>query len=215
MRREHIISESYIDWLKSLGCLVYIPFTEDMQDKISGISCVPTGDGAYSFVDGYCQIALPSAAVKTVLNITLPDLHNQVNKSYSLLAEVQCVQKSVANNSCRPSLFSNQAINSEVAPQCYGNCCWSSIPLDMSLYKTARVYDYSAQKTTGYYNGAYYNQATNQNIDITSMSSPLKDGFTFGCAGHNNFRNCIFKIRNFMMFDRALTLSEVRQIQGY
>ena len=36
-RREHITSQSYIDWLKSLGCVFYAPLTEfETRDLISG-----------------------------------------------------------------------------------------------------------------------------------------------------------------------------------
>lgn len=36
-RREHNIEESYIDWLKSLGCVFYSPLTEtETRDLISG-----------------------------------------------------------------------------------------------------------------------------------------------------------------------------------
>ena len=41
MRREHELEQSYIDWLKSLGCVVYLPLSEgDLQDKISGNTLV-------------------------------------------------------------------------------------------------------------------------------------------------------------------------------
>lgn len=47
MKREHIKSESYIDWLKSLGCVLFLPLTYgDLQDKISGSHMAYTGNGA-------------------------------------------------------------------------------------------------------------------------------------------------------------------------
>lgn len=47
-KREHQESESYIDWLKSLACLVYLPLSADgdLQDRISGLSLQLTGQGS-------------------------------------------------------------------------------------------------------------------------------------------------------------------------
>lgn len=218
MSRRHIAPDGggdpYVDWLKSLGCIVYLPLREDLVERISGISCVPTGDGSYYFQDGYCFITTPSYSIATVLNLTLPDLKNNVRQDYTLLGETAAISLSVAKNTCRPTLFSNQAIDSEYPPQYLGSFMWSSIPKDYALYKAARVYVHSTHTTTYYSNGDYYNSSTNFNIDITSMSFPYRDGFTIGCAGHNNFRSCTFKMRDFMMFDSALSLQTIKQIQG-
>lgn len=48
MRREHNIETSYIDWLKSIGCLIYLPlsYDGDLQDRISGLSLQLTGQGS-------------------------------------------------------------------------------------------------------------------------------------------------------------------------
>ena len=216
MSRRHVKpsdGEPYVEWLKSLGCIMYLPLREDLVERISGISCVPTGDGSYYFQDGYCFITTPSTSIATVLNLTLPDLKNNVRQDYTLLGEAAAIQLSVANNTCRPTLFSNQAIYSEYSPQWFGNFMGTSIPKDYALYKAARVSEYSTQKLTAYYNGVFYKQE-NYNFDITSMSSPYRDGFTIGCAGHNNYRSCQFKLRDFMMFDSALSLQTIKQIQG-
>lgn len=48
MRREYIKSKSYIEWLKNLGCLVYLPLSADgdLEDRISGLSLQLTGQGS-------------------------------------------------------------------------------------------------------------------------------------------------------------------------
>lgn len=47
MRREHITEQSYIDWLKSLGCVFYAPLRQnDYMDYISGTTGTITGDGS-------------------------------------------------------------------------------------------------------------------------------------------------------------------------
>lgn len=41
MKREHKIEQNYIEWLKSLGCVVYLPLSEgDLKDYISGVNIV-------------------------------------------------------------------------------------------------------------------------------------------------------------------------------
>ena len=47
MRRERGPLEDYVKWLKSIGCVLYLPFGEngDMTDRISGNGLVYTGTG--------------------------------------------------------------------------------------------------------------------------------------------------------------------------
>ena len=213
-RREHITSQSYIDWLKSLGCLIYIPFTNDLQDKIGGTSCIPTGNSSYAFVNGYIEINVPTTYLRTCLNFTF-EFSNLTSSDYTILGEAQAITVTSANQVCRPSLFGNTAVPSEYAPQYLGNFLPSGIPINKIVQVSARVYEYSYRRTTMYVSGELYGVWNNQNVNILTMASPYVHGFTFGCAGHNKFRGSSFRMRNFMFFNRTLTLSEIRQIQGY
>ena len=215
MRRETFEkgSEDYVEWLKSLGCIMYAPLREDLQDRISGNSFVPTGDGAYAFVNGYCEVTTPSTSPASPLNITIPALSATTSKDYTVLCEAQLIQKSVANNSCRMLLFSNQAISSEGAPQWCANPFRSAVPTNFNLYKCGRIYSWSQKKMSYPLNGVI-DSTESYTVDITSMSSPYNQGFTLGCAGHNNFRNCKFRVRDLMFFTAALDLSTIKQIQG-
>jgi hypothetical protein len=53
MRRESKSEQSYIDWLKSIGCVLYLPLTQDgdLQDRISGASLQYTGIGTQAYWD--------------------------------------------------------------------------------------------------------------------------------------------------------------------
>lgn len=214
MKREYKIRQSYVDWLKSLGCLIYIPFTNDLQDKIGGTSCIPTGDSSYTFANDYIEINVPTTYLKTCLNFTF-EFSNLTSSDYTILGEAQAITISSANNTCRPSLFGNTAVPSEYAPQYWGNFLPSGIPINKIAEVSARVYEYSYRRTTMYVSGELYGVWNNQNVNILTMASPYVHGFTFGCAGHNNFRGSSFRMRNFMFFNRILTLSEIRKIQGY
>lgn len=56
MRRECFPSDqSYINWLKSLGCVLYLPLHGDMQDKISGEYIQLTGNGRIDWDDNECM----------------------------------------------------------------------------------------------------------------------------------------------------------------
>lgn len=226
MRRETFEkgSEDYVEWLKSLGCIMYTPLREDLQDRISGNSFVPTGDGAYAFVNGYCEVTTPSTSPASPLNITIPALATNTSKDYTVLCEAQLIQKSVANNSCRLLLFGNQAVNSEFAPQYYANPYPTALAYFPSSYgnlgwvtdvtKIVRVYSYDNKTFTYYKDGAFLFVDNGYTVNITSMSSPYNQGFTLGCAGHNNFRNCKFRVRDIMFFTAALDLATIKQIQG-
>jgi hypothetical protein len=74
MRREHNVEQSYVDWLKSLGCVVYLPLTEgDLQDKISGNTLVVNNNrvtwdnnvGMYLFNAGSSSSS-PAATLQTI-----------------------------------------------------------------------------------------------------------------------------------------------------
>lgn len=75
MKREHNIFKSYIEWLKSLGCIVYLPLSEgDLQDKITGNYIRLTGDGSLTW-DSTQQMYLcttPSSTERCVGTLPFP-----------------------------------------------------------------------------------------------------------------------------------------------
>lgn len=225
MRRETFEkgSENYVEWLKSLGCIMYAPLREDLQDRISGNSFVPTKDGAYAFENGYCEVTVPSTVPASPLNITIPALSTTTSKDYTVMCEAQLVQKSVADNSCRLLLFGNQAVYSESAPQYFANPYPTALAYFPSAYgnlgwvtgvtKTARVYSYNNNAFIYYVDGAFLAVSYGNVFDITAMSSPYNQGFTLGCSGHENFRNCKFRVRDLMFFTAALDLATIKRVQ--
>lgn len=91
-RRNYKVEQSYIDWLKSLGCVLYLPLTQgDLQDKISGAYLIANqgasitwdnSKGAYHF----------SVTQQTIGNtgIQLPNVSIDLGKELSNI-EYTCV----------------------------------------------------------------------------------------------------------------------------
>lgn len=207
----------YLEWLRSLGCILYAPLRTDLQELMNDCEFVPTGDGDYYFDEEGLVVTTPNSVPKTVLNISPPNWSSKLTQDWTIMGEGYAVTNSSAGNTCRPTLFSNIGVQSEAKPQYYGNPFISSIPKSDNIIKVARIADTSNLRMHYYQDGVNVrtDSANSTDINATLFAQPYNQGFTLGCAGHANFRNCKFKFREFMFFNRALTLTEIRQIQGY
>lgn len=216
-RREYSKTQGgneYLEWLRSLGCILYAPLRTDLQELMNDCEFVPTGDGEYYFDEEGLVVTTPNTAHKTVLNISPPNWSSKLTQDWTIMAEGYAVTNSSAGNTTRPTLFSNIGTNSEGAPQYYGSPFRSAIPKLSTFVKAARVNSLSLNTMYYYIDGALDSTSIGT-YDMTTAPLPYNQGFTLGCAGHANFRNCKFKFREFMFFNRALTETEIRQIQGY
>lgn len=65
--------KGYIQWLKSLGCIVYLPlgYDGDLQDRISGLSLTLTGDGGMEWSSDYDMylFTMPNNANKYIARL--------------------------------------------------------------------------------------------------------------------------------------------------
>lgn len=207
----------YLEWLRSLGCIFYAPLRTDLRELINDCEFVPTGDGDYYFDSEGLVVTTPNSVPKTVLNISPPNWSSKLTKDWSFLGEGRAITNSSAGNTCRATLFSNIGVQSEAKPQYYGNPFVSSIPKSDNIIKAARI-AHTSNLRMYYYQDGVNNRTDTVNqtdTDATLFAYPYNRGFTIGCAGHANFRNCKYVIRELMFFNRALTQQEILTIQGY
>lgn len=95
-RRNYKVEQSYIEWLKSLGCVLYLPLTEgDLQDKISGVSLIANQNASITWdsAEGAYKFDLPTS-VPSYKGIELPNVvidfgNNLSNAEYTCVIDIK------------------------------------------------------------------------------------------------------------------------------
>lgn len=215
-KREHTISQSYIDWLKSLGCVFYAPLTEnETRDLISGSQIQQGNNGtvtwdaneqAWYFQDLYSNVY---DVVASWQNLSLP--FDITNIGYSMCCEIKLVQNgynqwSNALGMMLPLILGGRTVGfnaqyvitslnvftkfAAVFPKYEGVSRYSY------LYKNGNVV-HSDNRGDTIFTG---NSLTNTRIDSNHRNSTV-------------YSNAKYYMRNAMFFDANLTQTQIREIQ--
>lgn len=215
MRREGLTQQSYIDWLKSMGCVFYAPLTEfDSSDNISGQPMQQgnngtvtwdSNEGAWFFQDLY-----PNTydVVASWQGLTLP--FDTTNIGFSLCYEIKIVQDGIDSSyfgAIIPLVLGGRtvALNARyVTSQLH---TWYKVAQVFPKYEGVSRYSYaysngnvvqSANRGSTRYAG---NSLTNTRVDSNYRNSQA-------------YRNAKYYMRNAMVFDAALTQAQIREIQN-
>jgi hypothetical protein len=209
MKREHTTTQSYIDWLKSIGCVLYLPLTQDgdLQDRISGASLQYTNSGTRAYWDnneGMYVFVGPSYHTQsyTLANswsaATFPD--NEV----SVLTTFK--KKSANGNGTFMCVGNYTAIGNATMQAGTSNIAsWNN-----SLYNCA--YTLSSAGRWLYDNGALF-------ATYGAYAPYLPQGWGgynwyVGSYNSNNNGREVY-IKETLMFNKVLDLQTIRKIQGY
>lgn len=209
MRREHFIKQSYIDWLKSIGCVLYLPLSEnDFEDKISGNSLVYTGSGlqaswdsqnnmyiftgptyhsiSYTLNTGWSASTFPTNSV-TVMT-TFKKVSTSGNGSFMCVGDYIPIGNATM-----------QSGGTSDVSRWNGNltkCAYSLSPSGRWFYL-----DGSLENTWGAYSPFLPNNWGGYSWFVGSYI-----GYNSGCS---------VLIKDVMMFNNVLDLATIRKIQGY
>lgn len=212
-RRQHFLNdESYTDWLKSIGCVLYLPLgaSGDLQDRISGESLTFTGasgtvDAVWSDTEQMYLFTGPGYHVKShTLNngwtaSTFP------NNEFTVLTTFKKGSSSSGNGSflCCGNYIPMGGAVMQKGSSVISN--WNS-----SLYKCA--YALSSSGRWLYDNGALYSS-----YSAYAPFLPANWGgyewFVGGYNSNNSGRKVFLK--DVLVFNNILNLSTIRKIQGY
>jgi hypothetical protein len=212
--REHITSQSYIDWLKSLGCVFYAPLTEfETRDLISGSQMQQGNNGtvtwdaneqAWYFQDLYANVY---DVVASWQNLSLP--FDITNIGFTLLYELNIYQDGIDSSyfgAVIPLVLGGRtiALNARyVTSQLH---TWYKVAQVFPKYEGVSRYSYaysngnvvqSVNRGTTRYTG---NSLTNARVDSNYRNSQA-------------YRNGKYYMRNAMVFDAALTQAQIKEIQ--
>lgn len=222
MKREHKLEQSYIDWLKSLGCVFYAPLNgvNGTMDVINNVQLTTTGYGAYSY-----------DAAKDMYLITTPSNYNQhigkwangidssstfPDDTYTFLSKAQ--RKDTGQHiSCGISLESNfwRAVQpwSPQRDSTGGMWAWSS----GDMFYNAFVFDNINGYRDNYLNGVLTLHQSIFNDYKPSRWNPLSSGICFGRTANGTLQlqlNSQLYIGEILLFNKALTQQEIKEVQG-
>lgn len=208
MKREQITQQNYIDWLKSMGCVFYAPLVEnDIKDYISGsqleqsngIITYDNNENAYRFNGPYSTNQYVGLWGNLSLNIDI----NNFGGSW------MCEIKSGV---------------SYTIPFCFGGRQFAQ---NIGGGKTNQWFKWATTLPSAdginnryqfwYVNGekANYPNGYNRGVNPTVFTPIAKQQIECNNIGNYSvYTNQTYFMRNVMIFNRALTQSEIKEIQG-
>lgn len=218
-RREHITSQSYIDWLKSLGCLVYLPLSADgdLEDRISGVSAQTTGYGSLIWDSNRNSYVVksPSSGLPGRSTLLLDNGFTKTwfsNNEITSLQTVEMITKT-SGKGCRtisPKSSTVTTIQSIAATYGgSGNCsAWPNGLVNCAYSTNASIRSY-------YDNGVLIGSGAAYSPYLPSNWTMNGTGLFIGTGEGGNYTNVEFAIKEIYIFDAVLDLTTIRKIQGY
>ena len=219
MDRRRLLDNGYIDWLKSIGCILYLPlsYNGDLTDRISGRSLILSGNGSmvWNNAEMMYSITQPSALWQGVATLS-----NGLNSTWfpnDRYTSLQSVKKITNNNtlfiSAGPSPITTTSENTINAIGAYYNASGRTSGFPSTLAKVA----YSSEGTNGrnyYQNGSLYNHYAYYEPYLPSNWVQTSDGVAIGQVGSASRYGVSYYLKDVYLFDTDLDLTTIRKIQG-
>lgn len=213
--------DPYVNWLKSIGCVVYLPLSAsgDLTDRISGLSLQISGQGSFTWDgnEGMYKVTTPSTQFRYVASLengmTASDFPSNsftamttfkkvTNNGYPALT--QMAPKSTDDNTL---VSMNPLYNASAV---IANYPATAVKLARSESSTERKY---YQEGTLYYtNPTPATQLLPSNWVLTAGGGLI---IGFVRQADSFYYNKEYYIKDIYLFNGELTLSQIRHIQGY
>lgn len=209
MRREHISEQSLVDWLRSLGCLIYLPLSEgDLQDKITGNYITLTGNGSLTW-DSNQQMYLcttPSSTGRYVGSLPFP-------YNYSDFAENKFTKMWTYKRKTTYGRFSNLSSlpNSPDALTTGGNTT-STLILSNWGDNVGKVLFIEGNPRKLYYNESFNNQSAVYTPNLPSNWANNANTIYVGITPDSNYINKQAYMQDLLFFNRSLSDPEIQQL---
>lgn len=222
MKREHIKSESYIDWLKSLGCVFYAPLDQEngLTDLISGtIGTVQhnnsavwnNNENAYLFTKDSAYNPKQGIVIWQNLGMDLAT----TNPEYSVLYNTNITRYGNSWNGSPDDAASTINVASGdrsiiITPQEVGitKNSWYSYGAVLANESNVRIF-------RCYLDGVFKRSYNYGTVTHTITSNDKNTLYINLCVNHQGYTNAIFYMHKLMLFNTALDLTTIRKIQGY
>lgn len=218
-KREHK-SESYIDWLKSLGCLAYLPLSEngDLQDRISGLSLQLTGQGSMAWDSAQHMYKVTHASSGTFNYVALLDnglaASQFQNNNYTVLQNIMMVTNSSSKYICSISPKSQDSRTCEATSATWGTTGRTNA-FPRILGHCGYVCDHTQTSRLWYQDGILYSTGSEYANYLPSNWVMDGTGITIGCNVSYRRYGVQYYIGEIYLFNTPLDLATIRKIQGY
>ena len=221
MRRESQIKDNgYIEWLKSLGCIMYLPLSEngDLQDRISGLSLQLTGNGSMEWdsTEQMYMITHPSSVVYSYVAILDNGLDATwfPDDNFTTIHSVKMITNSSSKyfNTIDPNGNTDNTVFAISA--CYdGTGRTNAWP--RTLANVAYVCDHTNLTRHCYQDGGTFLSASEYAGNLPSNWSTQGTGITVGKNRSQYFYSSQYYMKEVYLFNKVLDLTTIRKIQGY
>ena len=227
MKREEIQQEqSYIDWLKSLGCVFYAPLTQDdLKDYISGNTGVLTGYGSmvWDGNENMYMFTSPSLAQigKSVLSF---NVNFYLPTTWTVIAKIKPI--SISGRTGCSILNSKYNDTDKLMTPVYGKCTIDNqirIGSEMTYWDNKTTAVYRGTSSNGsiisnfYENGDFYVTQSPYSGFIDSYGLPTNINvieIAHTRNRNNAYYGVSYYISDLMIFNQALDLNIMNEIAG-
>lgn len=214
------IPSSYTDWLISLGCICWLPLGSDgdLQDRISEVSLQTTGNGTFAWdsTAGMYKIITSNANSKYVawLNNGMNASSFSDNCFTTLTTFMKDSTGYYANGQISPiSTDSNTKLALSPLYNSTGNVSgYPSTVIKLANYTGSDERILIAE-------GSIYSQTSTVTGYLPNNWTVGSNGLAIGMIPTNSsiaqYTNKTYYIKDIYIFNKKLTLTQIRQIQGY
>lgn len=211
MRREYKINESNLP----NGCIFYAPLTENTIDLISGINGETINANVnYDTNEGCYLLSCNNSNTHSIaLLYNINNWASTISNSYSLLCECKII-----NVSTTCYILGTGDIHSDSITYGYpqiGTHNVNGITIN-TWHKIAMVADYENLVQKFYLDGVLVNSLNRSSTHMTWKNNWNQTYLNFISIifNYNNYIGSAF-VKDYFILNRALNLSEIKQIQGY
>lgn len=210
MRREHKSKQSFVDWLNSVGCLIYLPLSQgDLQDKITGNYLTLSGDGSLTW-DNSQQMYLCTTPSSNGYVASIPFPYNYSDFSEDQFTKYWTYRRaSTSGNFCSTSYLSGGA--TPVVLMGGGGT------LNIANYGSARMMwmmtEGSPRKV--YNDWTLVSSSVVYSPNLPSAWANAASTIYFGVAYDYNTRSKQVYMRDILYFNHGLTDAEIATLSTY
>lgn len=209
MKREHKSEQGYIDWLKSIGCLIYLPLSEgDLQDKITGNYITLTGNGSLTW-DSTQQMYLCTTSSSTGRYVgSLPFPYNYSDFAENKLTKLWTYKrKTTYGQFCNLSSLSNN-------PGALTNGGTAMLTLNLSAWDSnvGKLLVIEGDPRMIYFNESFSGQYAVYTPNLPSNWADNANMIYIGITPNSNYTSKQVYMKDCLFFNRALSDSEIQKL---
>lgn len=212
-KREHYKGQSYIDWLKSLGCVLWLPFAYDgdLNDRISGNDLQRGSDttGFFAWDNNQQMMYFHSPSYTSVKSYTLQTNWNAATFPSNAFCVLTTFKRKSTSGYAFHFLVGN-TYEKPVGAAILYNASANLANIDNNIHKSAFYFSPITRR---------YFQDGNQYATYSAYAPYLPQSwgsYDYFVGGYlYAYLGIEYYVKDIMIFNRELTLSEIRQIQEY